>query len=319
MSPIEHLLDAFPKDIRFAYRHFPLSSIHDKANISARAAEAAGRQGSFFEYHHLLYERVSEWSGLSGEEAARRKFAEYAVELGLSREQFEADLDAPETVAKVDAAYQHAVSLGLGGTPTFFLNGQMFDARNLSAPVEQWAGFIEAQKALSGLDSYEKPAMTIDLDKEYLATVETEKGTFVIQLYPRSAPETVNSFVFLANEGWFNGITFHRVLEGFMAQTGDPSATGMGGPGYLLDDEIDTDLKMDGPGWVAMANSGPNTNGSQWFITYSAQPQLDGMHPVFGYVIEGMDVVESITPRDPAASTDLPPGDMIISITIEER
>jgi len=104
VSPIEHLLDAFPKDIRFVYRHFPLSSIHDKANISARAAEAAGRQGSFFEYHHLLYERVSEWSGLSGEDAARQKFAEYAVELGLSREQFEADLDAPETVAKVEAA-----------------------------------------------------------------------------------------------------------------------------------------------------------------------------------------------------------------------
>ncbi len=319
MSPIEHLVDAFPQDIRFIYRHFPLTSIHDKADISARAAEAAGRQGSFFEYHHILYERVADWGGLPGEDAVRQKFAEYALELGLDQEQFEADLNAPETAAKVDAAYQHAVSLGLGGTPTFFLNGQMFDGRNLSAPVEQWASFIEAQKALSGLASYEKPAMAIDLDKEYLATVETEKGAFVIELYARSAPETVNSFVFLANEGWFNGITFHRVIEGFMAQTGDPSATGMGGPGYVFDDEIDSDLTMDGPGWVAMANAGAGTNGSQWFITFTAQPQLDGKHAIFGYVIEGMEVVESLTLRDPAASSDLPPGDMIISVTIEER
>jgi cyclophilin family peptidyl-prolyl cis-trans isomerase len=323
VSPIEHLVDAFPEDIRFVYRHFPLNTIHDKADITARAAEAAGLQGQFFEYHHLLYERAAEWSSLPGEDGVRATLSEYAAELNLDVEQFEADLDSPEIVAKLQTAYETAVSLGFRGTPTIILNGQDFPAQYLSAPVEQWATFIESEKAtveaLSGLPKYERPSMMIDVDKEYIATVETEKGTFVIELYPQSAPETVNSFVFLAREGYYDGVTFHRVLEGFMAQTGDPSGTGRGGPGYTFEDEIDPDLTFDGPGWVAMANAGANTNGSQWFITYSVQPGLNGRHAIFGKVIEGMEVVESITLRDPSADPNAPAGDEILSITIEER
>ena len=323
MSPIEHLVDAFPEDIRFVYRHFPLNTIHDKADITARAAEAAGLQGQFFEYHHLLYERAAEWSSLPGEDGVRAMLSEYAAELDLDVEQFEADLDSPEIVAKVQAAYETAVALGFRGTPTVLLNGQDFPPQYLTAPVEQWATFIESEKAtaeaLADVPQYERPTMMIDVDKEYLATVETEKGTFVIELFPQSAPETVNSFVFLAREGFYDGITFHRVLEGFMAQTGDPSATGRGGPGYTFEDEIDPDLTFDGKGWVAMANAGPNTNGSQWFVTFSAQPDLNGRHAIFGKVIEGMEVVESITRRDPAGDPNAPPGDKILSITIEER
>ncbi len=104
-----------------------------------------------------------------------------------------------------------------------------------------------------------------------------------------------------------------------MAQTGDPSGSGRGGPGYMFEDEIDPDLTLDGPGWVAMANGGADTNGSQWFITYAAQPHLNGLHAIFGKIIEGMDVVESITLRDPATNPDAPPGDKILSITIEEQ
>ncbi|WP_374689368.1 peptidylprolyl isomerase [Promineifilum sp.] len=163
------------------------------------------------------------------------------------------------------------------------------------------------------------PEMTINQDARYLAHVEMATGgTFTIELLPQSAPQTVNSFVFLARNGWFDGVTFHRVLPGFVAQTGDPSGTGRGGPGYMLPNEIDPNLSHDEAGVVAMANAGPNTNGSQWYITYGDVSQLDGSYTIFGRVSEGMDVVEAITPRDPSRNPNAPAGDAITSITIEE-
>jgi cyclophilin family peptidyl-prolyl cis-trans isomerase len=162
------------------------------------------------------------------------------------------------------------------------------------------------------------PPMTIDVDKKYFATVKMAKGgEFVIQLYPDKAPITVNSFVFLAREGYFNGVTFHRVLEGFMAQGGDPTGTGMGGPGYQFVNES-SDLKFDKAGVVAMANAGPDTNGSQFFITFGPTEQLNGGYTIFGQVTEGMDVVNGITRRDPNQNPTFP-GDAIESITITEQ
>jgi len=162
--------------------------------------------------------------------------------------------------------------------------------------------------------------MTIDVDATYLVRVEMESGgEFVIELFPKSAPQTVNSFVFLSKEGWFDGVSFHRVMPGFVAQTGDPSGTGMGGPGYTIPNEIDPALSHNQPGMVAMANSGPDTNGSQWYITYSDASRLDGSYTIFGRVVEGMDVVEAITPRDTSQTPNLPPGDIILKVTIEEE
>jgi cyclophilin family peptidyl-prolyl cis-trans isomerase len=129
----------------------------------------------------------------------------------------------------------------------------------------------------------------------------------------------VNSFIFLAENGWFDGVTFHRVLEGFVAQTGDPSGTGYGNPGYRFSIETSSDLIFDREGLVAMANSGPDSNGSQFFITYAETPDLNGNYTIFGEIVEGMDVVRSITPRDPQSAPDLPPGDLLISITIEKQ
>jgi len=301
------------------YRNFPLNGSPDSANqLATRAAEAAGGQGQFFQFHHLLLEQQADWGSIQDMDALRKKLSEYALELGLDQEQFEADLDSPELVERVSGFYEHATSLGLRGTPTFFLNGRMFDARAITAPDEQWAAFIESEKEITELPQYQAPPMTIDPAKSYLATIETEKGSFVIEMYPKSAPQTVNSFIFLANEGWFDGVTFHRVVENFVAQTGDPTGTGRGGPGYTIPNEINPELKHDGPGVVAMANSGPDTNGSQWYITLAAQSNLDGDYTVFGKVIEGMEVVESITLRDPATNPDAPPGDQILSVTIEE-
>ena len=162
------------------------------------------------------------------------------------------------------------------------------------------------------------PPMTIDVTKQYFAIVKLAKGgEFVIQLYPDKAPITVNSFVFLAREGYFNGVTFHRVLAGFMAQGGDPTGTGMSGPGYKFVNE-NSDLTFDKAGVVAMANAGRDTNGSQFFITFGPTPNLNGDYTIFGQVIEGMDVVNAITRRDPSQNPTFP-GDAIESITITEK
>jgi cyclophilin family peptidyl-prolyl cis-trans isomerase len=161
------------------------------------------------------------------------------------------------------------------------------------------------------------PPMLIDKSKIYIANFRTAKGDFRVQLFADKAPFTVNNFVFLAREGYYNNTTFHRVLQDFMAQGGDPTGTGSGGPGYTFDDEIDPDLKFDKPGVLAMANYGVNTNGSQFFITFAATPWLDGKHTIFGKVIEGTDVLFSISLRDPQAATT--PGDLIKTIRIEEQ
>ena len=126
------------------------------------------------------------------------------------------------------------------------------------------------------------PEMALDPDKDYHANIVTEKGTVRIRLFAREAPETVNNFIFLAREGYFDGTTFHRVIEGFMAQGGDPTGMGTGGPGYRIRDEFHPDLRHDRPGILSMANRGPNTGGSQFFITHTATPWLDDRHAVFG-------------------------------------
>ncbi len=172
---------------------------------------------------------------------------------------------------------------------------------------------------LTGTKTYSSaPPMLIDKEKQYTATVKMAKGgEFVIQLYPDKAPITVNSFVFLARQGFYNGVTFHRVLQGFMAQGGDPTGTGGGGPGYEFANE-DSDLKFDKAGVVAMANAGRDTNGSQFFITFGPQPSLNGGYTIFGQVISGMDVVNGIKLRNPDDNPTFQ-GDAIESITITEK
>lgn len=161
------------------------------------------------------------------------------------------------------------------------------------------------------------PKMALDPAKTYQALVKMENGkTFTILLHADKAPITVNSFVFLAREGYFDGVTFHRVLEGFMAQGGDPSGTGAGGPGYQFENE-DSDLVFDKAGVVAMANAGRDTNGSQFFITFGRTPHLNGGYTIFGQVIDGMETVHAITLRDPSQRPDFV-GDAMESVTIIE-
>ncbi len=312
---------AYPEDIQIIYRHFPLTSIHPNAQKSAEAAEAAGAQGKFWEYHDLLFERQGQWSGLDSA-AARDFFVALAEELALDVQQFTTELDEGTHADYVSASEQEATKLGLPGTPSAIVNGQIVAGESLPREFEAWEAFVKEEiklKELAARMYKSAPEMTINPDARYVATVEMSSGdTFKIELLPKSAPQTVNSFVFLARSGWFDNITFHRVIPGFVAQTGDPSGTGRGGPGYYIPNEIDTSLSHDEKGVVAMANAGPNTNGSQWYITYGDVSQLDGSYTIFGRVIEGMDVVERITPRDPSRNPYAPEGDTIVRISIEE-
>lgn len=143
------------------------------------------------------------------------------------------------------------------------------------------------------------PEFKLDLHKKYSATFKTDKGDIEVELFAAKVPATVNNFVFLAREGFYDNTIFHRVINDFMVQGGDPTGTGRGGPGYNFRDEFDPSLKHDKPGILSMANAGPNTNGSQFFITHVPTPWLDGKHAVFGQVTGGMDVLMSIDPRDP--------------------
>ncbi|MGA9047873.1 MAG: peptidylprolyl isomerase [Dehalococcoidia bacterium] len=165
--------------------------------------------------------------------------------------------------------------------------------------------------------SYNSPIpMVIDVNKKYTATIKTVKGDIVCELYPQDAPVTVNSFVSLARKGYYNGCTFHRVIPGFMAQGGDPTGTGSGGPGYQFQNEISARKHVTGT--LSMAHSSlPNSNGSQFFICYQPQPALDGKYTVFGQVIQGMDVVNKLTPRDPTQNPTFT-GDVINEIDIAE-
>jgi cyclophilin family peptidyl-prolyl cis-trans isomerase len=161
------------------------------------------------------------------------------------------------------------------------------------------------------------PAMKIDPKKKYKAHLETDKGTIVAELFADKAPKTVNNFVFLAREGFYDGLIFHRVIDDFMVQGGDPTGTGSGGPGYKFGDEFHPSLKHGKAGMLSMANAGPNTNGSQFFITHVPTPWLDNKHSVFGEVVEGMDVLMSIPARDPMKSGA--PAVKLKKVVIEEE
>ena len=160
------------------------------------------------------------------------------------------------------------------------------------------------------------PPMNVDPKGKYRARMETDRGSMVIELFADRAPMTVNNFVFLAREGFYEGVMFHRVIADFMVQGGDPTGKGSGGPGYQFADEFDATLRHDAQGVVSMANAGPNTNGSQFFLTHRATPHLDNKHSVFGRVVEGLEVLMSIPPRDPSKLDA--PATKILRVTIEE-
>jgi len=311
---LARLISEYPEDVKVVYRHFPLISIHDKSTLASQASEAAGLQDKFWEMHDLIFEKQPEWVNMSVEDFEEWLISQ-AEELGLDADQFAEDMTSEEIVNKIQTAYEQASQTGIPGTPFLLFNGRGYQG---SMAYEDLVNIVEFF-LLEKRQYTSCPPMIIDPEKEYQVTLHTEKGDIVLELYADKAPLSVNSFVFLAQEGWYDNVTFHRVLPEFVAQSGDPSGTGMGGAGYEFANEIHEELKFDAAGILAMANHGPDTNESQFFITYAPMPDLDGGYTIFGRVISGMDVVEKLTPRDPSQGGGLPPGDKILGVTVVEK
>jgi cyclophilin family peptidyl-prolyl cis-trans isomerase len=307
------LRNDFPNEIRHVFRHFPLD-FHQNAFLAAQAAEAAGVQDQFEEMKSLLFAQQNTWANLSPEEF-ESWVIDQAGELGLDADQFEVDLISETVLARVQADYDEATGIGLPGTPFLVINNRPYqgprDYFNLAAIVRLFM--------LEEMQYSECPEMIIDQNAQYIATIQTERGDIVVELFPEEAPFTVNNFVFLARDGWYDGVPFHRVLPGFVAQAGDPSGTGYGSPGYAFGIEVTPELRFDQAGLLAMANAGPEANGSQFFLTYAPAPALDGRFTIFGRMLSGLDVLEALQPRDPQQGGILPEGTLIQTIIIEEN
>lgn len=310
---VAELMRNYEGDIRFVFRPLPLTGILDKSEDAILAAYAADEQGKFWEMYDLLFVKHAEWANLSPGEF-KGWLAREVSSVGIDANQLAEAMKADEAANRLKSAREALAKLPVQAVPLIFVNGSLqqyfLDYRSLSETV----GLIMlGQKQFTDC-----PPFTVDASKQYIATLETEKGNIVIQLFPDKAPFAVNSFVFLARQGWYDGVTFHRVIPGFVAQAGDPSGTGRGNPGYFFKNET-SDLLFTKPGMVGMVNSGADTNGSQFFITFAPASNLNGLYTIFGQVIIGLDVAEQLAPRDPSQGGFLPAGDKILRVTIEEK
>ena len=303
-----------PNDVRVIYLHAPQTN-RDKDNLAIQAVEAADLQGKFWEMHDLLFEKQAEWSALTPADFEAWATAQ-AAGLGMDAARFQSDFEGPVVADRLQQANQFTAGVQPFAPPLLFVNS--------ASPYIALADFasldtVVRMDALTARQFSACPLESIDPLKQYIVTLHTAKGDVVLQLYPEKAPLAVNNFVFLARSGWYNGISFYRVLPELRVMTGDPSETGLGNPGYLFETEIATGLRFDQPGMLALDNDGPDTNGSRFFITLAPTPQLDGQYTIFGQVLSGLDILSALTARDPQPGIFLPPGDELISVTIEER
>ena len=311
---LEQLRETHGEDIRFVFRHFPLLTIHDKASLAGQAADVAGVQGEFWAMHDYLFQSQSEWVHLSLPEF-NAWLIEAAGKLGIDEEIMAADLQSERREAAMENHFQGGLQSGLTGTPFIFINGTWMRLDPTQLNMEAMV-----RLELLKVNQYEAPPpMTIEADRQYFARIRLETGDVVIELLPDSAPENVNNFIFLAKAGWFDENSFFRVVEDILVETGDPSGTGYGNPGYFLEDEIDPDLNFDQAGMVAMSSNGPDTNGSQFFISLSPLPALNGSRTIFGRVVEGLDVLQNLLPREPSSDLLTKSSDIIQTIDIEVR
>jgi cyclophilin family peptidyl-prolyl cis-trans isomerase/protein-disulfide isomerase len=302
-----------PTDVRLIYLNIPLAE-RDKDALALQAAEAADLLGKFWEMNDLLFEKQAEWSALApGEFAAWA--SQQAAGLGMDAAQFQADFQGEVVESRLQQASQSSGNPSIL-PPVLFVNS--------ASPYSGLADFasldaVVRMEALTARQFIACPTWDIDPLKQYVATLHTAKGDVVVQLYPEKAPLAVNNFIFLARRGWYDGVTFYRVLPNLLAAAGDPSETGMGNPGYLFETEIPVGLSFNQTGMLAMDNSGPDTNGSRFFITLGSAVQWNGQYTIFGNVLSGLEVLSALTARDPLPGISLPPGDELISVTIEER
>lgn len=302
-------------DVRIIYLHAPQTN-RDKDNLAIQAVEAADLQGKFWEMHDLLFEKQAEWSALTPADFEAWVTTQ-AAGLGMDTGRLRSDFKDPVVADRLQQAIQSTAGVRPPFTPPLLFV-------NSASPYTSLADFasldtVVRMDALTARQFSTCPPETINPLRQYIVTLHTAKGDVVLQLYPEKAPQAVNNFVFLARSGWYNSITFYRVLPENRVMTGDPSDTGLGNSGYLFETEIAAGLRFDKPGMVALDNDGPDTNGSRFFITLAPTPQLDGLYTIFGQVLSGLDILSGLTARDPQPGIFLPPGDGLISVTIEER
>ena len=310
---LKKLVAEQPNELRLVVRLFPVISAHDKAALAAQAAEAAAQQNKFWEMYDILFNGLNDWNAMSADQF-EAWLINQAAALGLDVARFKSDLKSDAIIQKIQNDWTFGQKR-LPSPPLMLLNGRVQSPPYFYDSINQTIKLI----ALGKRQFTSCPPIVIDPLKQYIVTLHTVKGDVVIQLYPDKAPNTVNNFVFLAQHGWYDNITFHRVIPGFVVQTGDPSGTGIGNPGYFINNEIDATMKFDRPGLVGMMNAGADTNGSQFFITLAAAPQLNGMYTIFGEVLSGMDVLTQISARNPQPGIPLLPGDALISVSVEEK
>lgn len=305
------LYESYPDSVRVVFRHLPLISIHDKAIASALAAEAAGDQGKFWEMHDFLFQSQGYWYNMPEAE-----FLDWIVEMAagfdLDVEQFEEALRDPANRADLETQTEERFAAGLNYTPTVVVNGRIY--RDGKPNLFGLIGIHE-------YDGYQEcPGWVIDPEESYLARLDTSAGEIEIELFADIAPLAVNSFIFLAQNGWYDGVYFHRVIPGFVAQAGDPSGEGFIGPGYTFANETDGNLSFDRKGIFAMANAGVDTNGSQFFITLAPATNLDGGFTIFGQVTdETLAILDEIALRDPQTADGFADATVIYGIEIIEK
>jgi len=308
---VKAVMVAFPNSIRFVYRDVALASIHDKAFISAMVGKAAGNQGKFWEMYDIFYSTQNDWFYYTEEE-----FVDWALDqaarLDLDLDQFEEDIYDSDVRTALEEQTNELLNLGVHYTPFLIINDHISkdgypDLFSLVG-IYEYGGFADC------------PDWVIDPNKSYTAILDTSVGEIAIDLFADVAPLAVNSFSFLAENGWYDGVSFHRVIEGMLAQVGDPSGTGVVSPGYLFANETDNGLSYDEAGVVGMANSGEDRNGSQFFITMTPMTDLDGSYTIFGQVQEGsLSVLSLIAPHDSSVELSLDGTTVINSIEIIEN
>ncbi len=306
-SVLQEFLDDYP-NIRLVYRHFPLD-MHQHATFTAEASEAAGAQGKFWEMHNVLFDTRDEWQPLT-EEDILAKLSEYAADLDLDVERFERELENGTYEEKVQAQYDESRELGLPGTPTFIFNNVLFPS-DIGLSYQGLEAFLGIVNNRDELFFDAPPPVTVEEGDAYQATLSTSQGDLVVNLDAEAAPVNVNSFVFLAEESWYDGANFFFVQDDFVAVTGDPTNSTVGYPGYYCTGE--TDGVFESAGLVGMLPNG------QFFVTLGAHAaQLNGQFAKIGEVVEGAEILDDLA-RVQVGDPTAPDPDVLDSVTIEPQ
>lgn len=313
-SAMDQTYKRHPDQVRQVYRPFPLSMVEDKADLAAQVAEAAGRQGAFWPMHDLLVDQYDAWRELEPD-AFLAWSLQAAQSLGLDPNAFQQAVEDPALANQIAERYSESQASGIPGAPFVLLNGRPYilagDETQLEAAVR--LGILQAQQYTT------YPETDLQPGGSYLARLKTNLGEIQIQLYAGTAPLAVNSFIYLARQGWYTSTGAYQVIPGQWVGLGDPSWTGLGDAGYHYPPEIDPTRNFDRAGIVGVIPTGPEINGSRFFVTLSPLPEYDETHTVLGRVTQGMDILSSLSGRSPKDDLLSKPELTIQAIEIETR